>query len=119
MDKAATPHLQQRAKSSRNVRPLEELLSVLLEEADPRLPPGFFSIDDSVVRRMARPPPRDALIAALREEGFAAARCHLEARAFRTNACMEDILRVAERRLGIPRRREPAPVKGPRGGRAL
>ncbi|KAG2440506.1 hypothetical protein HYH02_010384 [Chlamydomonas schloesseri] len=98
------PFLRDRKKSSRNVRPLEELLELMLEEADPRLPPGFFSIDDSVARRMARPPPRDALIAALRQEGFAAARCHLEARAFRTNACMADVLRVAEDRLGIPSR---------------
>ncbi|KAG2446177.1 hypothetical protein HXX76_000770 [Chlamydomonas incerta] len=98
------PFLRDRKKSSRNVRPLEELLSVLLEEADPRLPPGFFSIDDSVSRRMARPPPRDALIAALRAEGFAASRCHLEPRAFRSNACMADVLRVAEDRLGIDRR---------------
>ncbi|GLI68777.1 hypothetical protein VaNZ11_013268 [Volvox africanus] len=105
LDAAATPHLQNRVKSSRNVRPLEELLEVLLEEADPRLPPGFFSIDESVARRLVRPPSRDGLIAALRQEGFAAARCHLEARAFRTNACMVDVLRVAEERLGIPRRR--------------
>lgn len=63
---------------SRNVRPLEELLEVMLEEADPLLPPGFFSIDKSVARRLERPPPRDGLIAALRAEGFAAARCHLE-----------------------------------------
>eukprot|EP00198_Chlamydomonas_reinhardtii_P013377 XP_001702714.1 predicted protein [Chlamydomonas reinhardtii] len=105
MSAADAPFLRDRKKSSRNARPLEDLLDVLLEEADPRLPPGFFSIDDSVARRMARPPPRDALIAALREEGFAAARCHLEARAFRTNACMADVLRVAEDRLGIPPRK--------------
>ena len=73
-----TGHVPAALAHSRNARPLEDLLDVLLEEADPRLPPGFFSIDDSVARRMARPPPRDALIAALREEGFAAARCHLE-----------------------------------------
>ncbi|GLC35987.1 hypothetical protein PLESTF_001246700 [Pleodorina starrii] len=105
LDAEAAPHLRNRAKSSRNVRPLEELLAVLIEEANPHLPPGFFSIDDSVARRLARPPPRDALIEALRAEGFAAARCHLEARAFRTDACMADVLRVAEERLGIPRRR--------------
>ncbi|KAG2499128.1 hypothetical protein HYH03_002711 [Edaphochlamys debaryana] len=94
-----------RAKSSRNSRPLQELLQLLIEEADPRLAPGFISVDDSLSRRLARPPPRDALIEALREEGFAAARCHLESRAIRTNACMEDVLTVAEQRLGIKRRR--------------
>ncbi|GFR41355.1 hypothetical protein Agub_g2038, partial [Astrephomene gubernaculifera] len=104
LDEHGTPHLRNRVKSSRTTRPLEQLLEVLLEEADPRLPPGFFSIDLSVSRRLQRPPPRDPLIAALRAEGFAAARCHLEARAFRTNACMADVLRVAEERLGIPRR---------------
>ncbi|EFJ44766.1 hypothetical protein VOLCADRAFT_42766, partial [Volvox carteri f. nagariensis] len=66
LDETAAPHLQNR-----------DLLEVLIEEADPRLPPGFFSIDASVARRLARPPPRDALITVLRQEGFAAARCHL------------------------------------------
>lgn len=51
---------------------------MLAEEADPRLPPGSLHLDGGLARRLARAPPRDALIAALREEGYAAARCHLE-----------------------------------------
>lgn len=93
-----------RTKASRNVRPLEELLEVLAEEADPRLPPGSLHLDGGLARRLARAPPRDALIAALREEGYAAARCHLEARAIRTDACVLEVVRVAEERLGMPRR---------------
>ncbi len=51
---------------------------MLAEEADPRLPPGSLQLDGGLARSLARAPPRDALIAALREEGYAAARCHLE-----------------------------------------
>jgi hypothetical protein len=88
---------------SRNVYPLEELLAIMLEEADPRLPPGTFSLDAAVARHLGAPPARDGLLAALRAAGFAAARSHLDPRDVRTDACMADLLRVAEAKLGARR----------------
>jgi tRNA (guanine26-N2/guanine27-N2)-dimethyltransferase len=74
--------------------PLAELLAVMREEADERLPPLYLT-SEFLGRRLARCPPRDGLIAALRERGWVAARCQLERRALRTDAPLAEVMRVA------------------------
>ena len=57
---------------------LEELLDVMAEEADPSLRPGFINVADiSRIGRLSGTPSCVKLIAALREEGHSAARCHI------------------------------------------
>ena len=75
--------------------PLAELLSVMRDEANPKLPPLFVE-SERLGRLLTRVPPRDALITALRERGWSASRCQLERRALRTDAPMAEVLRVAE-----------------------
>ena len=87
--------------------PLAELLAVMAEESDPRLPPLYFATDERLARRLTRCPPRDALIAALRRRGWAAARCQLERRALRTDAPLEEVLRVCEEEFEGCERRAP------------
>jgi tRNA G26 N,N-dimethylase Trm1 len=62
-------------------RPLEELLDLLWEESDPRLPPWFMPVD-GLAQHLSSCPSRDKLIAALRQAGFAACRSHVEVRAW-------------------------------------
>ncbi|MEW5303329.1 MAG: hypothetical protein WDW36_006033 [Sanguina aurantia] len=95
----ATPTLACAAHRA-SVKPLGALLEIMLEECDPRLPPGFVMVGD-VSRQLARAPSRDLLVAALARRGFATARCHLEAMAFRTDASMGDILTAAVEELRI------------------
>ena len=83
-----------RASRTNPQLPLAELLAVMREEADARLPPLYVT-SEALGRRLARCPPRDGLIAALRARGWAASRCQLERRALRTDAPMEEVVRVA------------------------
>ncbi|KAJ9508670.1 hypothetical protein QJQ45_027967, partial [Haematococcus lacustris] len=85
-------------------RPLEALLALLLEESDPRLPPGFLPLD-VLGRHLVRFPQRDQLIQQLRDAGFAAARCHLDDKALRTNASFQACM-AAARSLGIAARED-------------
>lgn len=62
-------------------QPLERLLQTLLEESDPRLPAWFVLLRDIHKHAcLLSTPPRDALVAALREAGHAASRSHVEVR---------------------------------------
>jgi hypothetical protein len=54
-------------------RGLGDTLAVMLEECDPRLPPGFVSVN-TLGKHLAAHPRRDALLEQLRAQGCAAAR---------------------------------------------
>ncbi len=82
----------------------------MLEEADERLPPGYVTLD-ALGALLQSSPPRDALLAALRHDGHAAARCHVDAKAIRTSASLQQVLDAAER-LGIRRRAAAGPAVG-------
>ncbi|KAL6762976.1 S-adenosyl-L-methionine-dependent methyltransferase [Haematococcus lacustris] len=101
-----TTHAQLATPGSRKhkARPLEALLALLLEESDPRLPPGFLPLD-VLGRHLVRFPQRDQLIQQLRDAGFAAARCHLDDKALRTNASFQACM-AAARSLGIAARED-------------
>lgn len=80
-------------------RPLEDLLQIFWDEADPSLRPGYIPIDD-IARRLDRSPSRDELIAALRAAGHAACRSHVETKALKTGARAEEVAAVAARDCG-------------------
>ena len=89
------------SRSKKNApSPLGDLLGILLDEADERLPPGFLSLD-GIGRHLASIPGRAALVSELRARGFAACRCHLDAKAIRTDARMREILTACQEGLGI------------------
>jgi len=76
-------------------RSLRALLQQLQGECDRRLPPHYYHLEDLSRRgRAACTPPRDLLLAALRRRGFAAARCHCDARSVRTDASYCELLDV-------------------------
>lgn len=97
-----SPYRDKAGKNNRQ-RPLEELLSLFAGEADPKLPPWYLPLDD-VGRRLDRAPAREELLAALKAAGFAAARTHVEVKAIKTDASLEQVVAVAEG-VGYKRRR--------------
>lgn len=104
---AGTAGLKVRSKRS-SVRPLQELLDIMKEEADSRLPPGYFHMD-LLAAGLASCPSRADVIAALKQTGWAAARCHLETKAFRTDASLQQVMEVCGSVLGIPLRAKKPP----------
>ena len=76
-------------------RSLGMLLAVLREEADDALLPGYHTLDDVAARAGTRTPSRDAVIAALRNAGYAATRTHCADRALKTNAPWAAVLDAA------------------------
>mmetsp|Transcript_33373 Transcript_33373/g.64509 ORF Transcript_33373/g.64509 Transcript_33373/m.64509 type:complete len:522 (+) Transcript_33373:54-1619(+) len=78
-------------------KPLEEVLEVLQEESNLQLRPWYIHTKDVArIGKMADAPRRDELIEALREAGYAAARCHIERAAFRTSATMAETIKTWE-----------------------
>eukprot|EP00955_Chlamydomonas_euryale_P014575 156595-Chlamydomonas_euryale.AAC.1 len=109
---AAPPASPRLSRSKKNApRALGELLDVMLEEAEPRLPPGFLPLA-SVAKHVSASPARDKLLFALRARGHAAGRCHLDARAIRTDAPMVDVVDVCVDALGLSVR-EHSPFAAP------
>ena len=79
---------------------LGDLLDAFRAEADPALArsPHYFRTDELGRKgRAKRVPPRDVLITALRAEGFAAARSHLDPRGLKTNASVSQVVECANR----------------------
>ena len=79
---------------------LRDLLDAFVGEADAGLErtPHHLRTDELGRRgRAKRVPPRDVLITALRAEGFAATRSHIDPRGLKTNATMADVVACANR----------------------
>ncbi|KAL6624357.1 hypothetical protein ACP70R_031678 [Stipagrostis hirtigluma subsp. patula] len=74
---------------------LEKLLSTMIEESDPRLPPGYIRLDEISSRAKVNSPPLGTLINSLRKEGFAACRSHIGANAIKTNCPIASCMDVA------------------------
>lgn len=64
----------------------------MLEEADDQLTPGYLQLEVFGGKHLRAYPQRAALISKLRQKGFAAARCHLEPKAIRTNASVRQLV---------------------------
>ncbi len=58
------------------------------------LPPWFFALDHAARRLKGSPPPTGVAVEALREQGFAAGRTHMDPKAVKTDASPADFHRV-------------------------
>ncbi|MGB3295562.1 MAG: tRNA (guanine-N1)-methyltransferase [Phormidesmis sp.] len=71
----------------------QKLIETMQAEAD--LPPYYYSLAEIGRRGKTDIPPREALLASLRQQGFTAVRTHIDAQAIKTDAPMETCLRLA------------------------
>lgn len=74
---------------------LEKLLSTMIEESDPRLPPGYIRLDEISRRAKVNSPPLVTLVNSLRKEGFSACRSHIGANVIKTNCPIASCINVA------------------------
>uniref|UniRef100_M8AQG7 N(2),N(2)-dimethylguanosine tRNA methyltransferase n=1 Tax=Aegilops tauschii TaxID=37682 RepID=M8AQG7_AEGTA len=83
------------AHTSENGVTLEKLLGTMIEESDPRLPPGYIRLDEIASRAKVNSPPLGTLIHSLQKEGYAACRSHIGANAVKTNCPISSCIVVA------------------------
>uniref|UniRef100_A0ACD5XM96 Uncharacterized protein n=1 Tax=Avena sativa TaxID=4498 RepID=A0ACD5XM96_AVESA len=83
------------AYTSENGTTLQKLLDTMIEESDPRLPPGYIRLDEIASRAKVNSPPLGTLINSLRKEGYAACRSHIGANAIKTNCPINSCIAVA------------------------
>ncbi|TVU18828.1 hypothetical protein EJB05_34943, partial [Eragrostis curvula] len=81
---------------------LGKLLRTMIEESDPRLPPGYIRLDEISHRAKVNSPPLGTLINSLRKEGFAACRSHIGANAIKTNSPISSCIDVAREIRNMP-----------------
>ena len=90
----------QRRRREKGQLSLRDLLDAFRGEANPRLSgvAHYFRTDELGRKgRCVRVPPRDVLITALRAEGHAATRSHIDPRGIKTNAAVNVVVDVANR----------------------
>ncbi|KAJ8771129.1 hypothetical protein K2173_023454 [Erythroxylum novogranatense] len=75
---------------------LEKLLGRMLEESDPRLPPGYIKMDEMSSRAKMNSPSIGAMMSALHKEGYAATRSHISTNAIKTDCPMPMCIRIAK-----------------------
>ncbi|KAL6126836.1 hypothetical protein ACLB2K_074881 [Fragaria x ananassa] len=75
---------------------LDKLLNTMVAESDPRLPFGFINLDEVASRAKVNSPALKAVVAALRKEGYAVSRSHIESNALKTNCPMSECIRIAQ-----------------------
>ena len=81
---------------------LEDLLDAFIGESRPELTrvAHYFRTDELARKgRAARVPPRDVLTTALRANGFAATRSHIDSRGLKTNASVQEVVKCANEAL--------------------
>ncbi|XP_047096283.1 tRNA (guanine(26)-N(2))-dimethyltransferase-like [Lolium rigidum] len=83
------------AYTSENGIILQKLLDTMIEESDPRLPPGYIRHDEIACRAKVNSPPLGTLISSLRKEGYAACRSHIGANAIKTNCPISSCIEIA------------------------
>lgn len=83
------------AYTSENGIILQKLLDTMIEESDPRLPPGYIRHDEIATRAKVNSPPLGTLISSLRKEGYAACRSHIGANAIKTNCPISSCIEIA------------------------
>ncbi|XP_042381482.1 tRNA (guanine(26)-N(2)/guanine(27)-N(2))-dimethyltransferase-like [Zingiber officinale] len=74
---------------------LEKLLNQMIEEGDPRLPPGYIKVDEIGRRGKMNSPPVMTLINILRKEGYAASRSHIAPNGIKTNCPIAKCIQFA------------------------
>ncbi|KAL1207922.1 tRNA (guanine(26)-N(2))-dimethyltransferase 1 [Cardamine amara subsp. amara] len=75
---------------------LEKLLSIMIEESDPRLPPGYTKMDEMASRAKMNSPSLKNMMSALVKEGYAVSRSHIIPNALKTDCPMSHFVRIAE-----------------------
>ncbi|XP_010554560.1 PREDICTED: tRNA (guanine(26)-N(2))-dimethyltransferase [Tarenaya hassleriana] len=78
---------------------LEKLLSLMIEESDPRLPPGYIKMDEMASRAKMNSPSLKKMMSALAKEGYATSRSHIIPNAIKTDCHMADFVRIAKEQL--------------------
>eukprot|EP00466_Bigelowiella_natans_P015796 jgi/Bigna1/34165/e_gw1.4.49.1 len=77
---------------------LEELMDILLEEAQPELNPWFITTNEIArAGSLPRVPGTAELIQLLRDAGYKSARCHVDTRGVRTSASMDQVIDILRR----------------------
>ena len=69
------------------------LIETMQAEAD--LPPYYYSLAEIGRRGKMDIPPREALLASLRQQGFSAVRTHIDTQAIKTDAPLKTCIQVA------------------------
>ncbi|CAN6338011.1 unnamed protein product [Urochloa humidicola] len=90
------------AYTTENGATLEKLLSAMIEESDPLLPPGYIRLDEISRRAKVNSPPLSTLINSLRKEGFSACRSHIGTNVIKTNCPIASCINVAREIRNLP-----------------
>lgn len=80
---------------------LLELLNLMLEESNPDLPFGYIYLDEIAKRGKIQTPRREALVQALRNEGYVVGRSQIAPNAVKTNCSMTCCIALAQRLTNI------------------
>ncbi|ESQ44450.1 hypothetical protein EUTSA_v10005995mg [Eutrema salsugineum] len=75
---------------------LEKLLSIMIEESDLRLPPGYTIMDQMSKRAKMNSPSLKKMMSALAKEGYAVSRSHIISNALKTDCPMAHFIRIAK-----------------------
>ncbi|CAH8360495.1 unnamed protein product [Eruca vesicaria subsp. sativa] len=75
---------------------LEKLLSIMIEESDPRLPPGYFKMDEMASRAKMNSPSLKKMMSALVKEGYAVSRSHIISNGLKTDCPMSQFIKIAK-----------------------
>ncbi|CAI0431372.1 unnamed protein product [Linum tenue] len=81
---------------------LEKLLKHMLDESDPRLPPGYIKLDEMTRRAKMNGPPLRMLMRTLQEMGYAASRSHIASSAIKTDCGMAVLTKLAKELVSVP-----------------
>ncbi|CAN1858338.1 tRNA (guanine(26)-N(2))-dimethyltransferase [Linum perenne] len=81
---------------------LEKLLKQMIDESDPRLPPGYIKLDEMTSRAKIDCPPLKTLMSHLQSMGYAASRTHIVSNAIKTDCTMTDFIKLAKELMSIP-----------------
>ncbi|GAB2267121.1 hypothetical protein Dimus_002105 [Dionaea muscipula] len=75
---------------------LEKLLNQMIDESNPKLPPGFIKVCEVASRGKVNSPSLISMINGLRKEGYAVSRTHIAFNAIKTNCPMTECVRIAK-----------------------
>ncbi|GAA0146640.1 RNA methyltransferase [Lithospermum erythrorhizon] len=73
---------------------LEKLLEQMVDESDPKLPPGYFKLDEIASRAKVNSPSLANIMNILHKKGYAASRSHIESNAIKTNCTMTECVSI-------------------------
>ncbi|CAN0923830.1 tRNA (guanine(26)-N(2))-dimethyltransferase [Linum grandiflorum] len=75
---------------------LEKLLNQMLDESDPRLPPGYIKHDKITKRAKINGPPLKTMLSSLHKMGYAASRSHIASNAIKTDCSMAGLIELVK-----------------------